>query len=75
MPKNEGISVDFQGVLHKFKGTVTMIITDNLAARAFNYFFCKFSTAQRFCRVCNCRKLQLDENLPVRNFQLISEQC
>ena len=71
MPKNKGISVNFQGVLHKFKGTVTMIIADNLAARAFGYFFCTFSTAQRFYRVCNCRKLQLDENLPVCNFQLI----
>ena len=62
---NEGISVSFQGVLHKFKGTVTMIVADNLAAHDLNGFFFSFSTVQRFCRFYNCRKSQLDENLPV----------
>ena len=57
--------MDFQGVLHRFKGTVTMVITDNLAAHALGGFFSNFSTVQRFWRFCNCRKSQLDENLPV----------
>ena len=68
--ENEGISVNFQGVLHRFKVTVTMVIADNLAAHALGGFFCNFSTIQRFCRFCNCRKSQLDENLPVSTFVL-----
>ena len=68
--ENEGISVNFQGVLHRFKVTVTMVIADNLAAHALGGFFCNFSTVQRFCRFCNCRKSQLDENLPVSTFVL-----
>ena len=62
--------MNFQGVLHRFKGTVTMIIADNLAAHALGGFFCNFSTVQRFCRFCNCRKSQLDENLPLSTFVL-----
>ena len=60
----------FQVVLHRLKGTVTMVIADNLAAHALGGFFCNFSTIQRFCRFCNCRKSQLDENLPVSTFVL-----
>ena len=51
--ENEGISVNFQSVLHRFKGTVTMVIADNLAAHALGCFFCNFSTVQRFWRFCN----------------------
>ena len=42
--------MNFQGVLRRFKGTVTMVIADNLAARALGGFFCNFPTVQRFCR-------------------------
>ena len=62
--------MNFQGVLHKFKGTLTMIIADNLAAYALGGFFCNFSIVQRFCRFCNCSKSQLDENLPLSTFVL-----
>ena len=62
--------MNFQGVLDRFKGTVTMIIPDNLAAHALGGFFCNFSTVKRFCRFCNCRKSQLYENLPVLTFVL-----
>ena len=68
--ENQGISVNFQGVLHRFKETVTMIIADNLVAHALGGFFCNFSTVERFCRFCNCRKSQLYENLPVSTFVL-----
>ena len=57
--------MNFQGVLHKFEGTVTMTVANNLAAHALNGFFFNFSTVQRFCRYYNCRKSELDENLPV----------
>ena len=62
--------MDFQGVLHWFKGTVTMVIADSLAAHALGGFFSNFSTVKRFRRFCNCRKSQLDENLPVSTFVL-----
>ena len=62
--------MNFQGVLHGFKGTVTMVIADNLAAYALGGFLCNFSTVQKFCRFCNCRKSQLYENLPVSTFIL-----
>ena len=65
--ENEGISVNFQGVLHRFKGTVTMIIADNLAAHALGGFFCNFSTVQRFCRFCNSRKSQITFALRTKN--------
>ena len=42
--ENEGMSVNSQGVLHKFKGTVTTKIADNSAAHALDGFFCYFST-------------------------------
>ena len=57
--ENQATSMDFQGVLHRFKGTVTMVIADNLAAHALGGFFSNFSTIQRFCTFCNCRKSQL----------------
>ena len=47
-----------------------MIIADNLVAHALGGFFCNFSTVERFCRFCNCRKSQLYENLPVSTFVL-----
>ena len=37
------ISVNFDGLLHHFKGTLSMVVADNLAAHALG-FFCNFST-------------------------------
>ena len=64
------IKVSFQGVDHTFFGSLSMVVADNLAAHALGGFFCNFSTVQRFCRFCNCRKNELHENLPIKNFVL-----
>ena len=66
--ETEGIKISFEGVDHKFCGSLSMVIADNLAAHALGRFFCNFSTVQRFCRFCNCRKNQINENLPIENF-------
>lgn len=42
-----------------------MIISDNLAAHALGGFFCNFSTVNRFCRFCNCTKLQLQNKASI----------
>ena len=43
-----GLDVDFEGKIHNFKGTVTMVVARNLAAPALGRFFCNFSTVQKF---------------------------
>ena len=42
-----GLNVDFEGKIHNFKGTVTMVVARNLAAPALARFFCNFSTVQK----------------------------
>ena len=65
-----GIKVSFQGVDHALFGSLSMVVADSLAAHALGGFFCNFSTFQRFCRFCNCRKNQLLESLLIKNFVL-----
>ena len=57
-----GVLFKFEGHTHKLRGTVTMVVTDNLAAHALGGFFCNFSTVQKFCRFCNISKNQLLED-------------
>ena len=42
------IKMTFEGVDHKFCGSLLMVIADNLAADALGGFSCNFSTVQRF---------------------------
>ena len=42
------LNVDFEGKIHNFKGTLTMVVAHNLAAPALGIFFCNFSTVQKF---------------------------
>ena len=51
-----------------------MVIADNSAAHGLGGFFCNFSTVQRFFRFCNCCKNQINENLPIENFILSTEE-
>ena len=34
------------------------------------FFFCNFSTVQRFCRFCNCSQEYVNANLPSASFAL-----
>ena len=63
--ETEGLIIKFENQSFTFKGSLSMIIADNLAAHALGGFFCNFSTVQRFCRHCNFTKDQLQhpENL------------
>ena len=45
-----------------FRGTVTILVTQNLAAHALGGLYCIFSTSQRFCRFCSTRKQGLLDN-------------
>ena len=72
--ETEGIKISFEGVDHKFCGSLSMVIADNLAAHVLGGFFCNFSTVQRFCRFCNCRKNQINKNLPIENFILRTKE-
>ena len=46
--ESTGLNVDFEGKIHNFKGTVTMMVADNPAAHALEGFFCNLSTVQSF---------------------------
>ena len=48
----EGINISVDNIRHKFYGTVSMMVADNLAAHAIGGFYCNFSTVKRFCRFC-----------------------
>ena len=72
--ETEGIKISFEGVDHKFSGSLSMVTADNLAAHVLDGCFCNFSTVQRFCRFCNCRKNQINENLPIENFILRTKE-
>ena len=48
------ISVKFENSNRLFKGSISMITADNVAAHALRGFFCSFSEVNRFCRFCNC---------------------
>ena len=64
------ISVNFDGLLHHFKGTLSMFVADNWAAHALGGFFCNFSTAQRFCRFWSITKVQQNEKIAISHFTL-----
>ena len=54
--ESTGLFVKFEGKCYIFRGTVTMLVADNLAAHGLGGFFCNFSTVQRFRRFCNATK-------------------
>ena len=61
--------------VHHFKGTLSMVIADNLAADALGGFFCNFSTVQRFCRFRNIRRDQLNPRNLISKFTLRTENA
>ena len=63
------ISVKQLNSNHLFKGSISMIIADNLPAHALRGFLCSFNKVNRFCRFCNCSK-QRERNDPPVEMQL-----
>ena len=68
--ESTGLCVKFEGKCHIFRGTVTMLLADNLAARALGGFYCNFSTVQRFCRFCNATKQGLIDDCNKKDWVL-----
>ena len=69
--EDDGIEILFDNSTHKFFGTISMTVADNLAAHAIGCYYQNFSTVQRFCRFCNCSKSSLHtyspENITIRS--------
>ena len=63
------ILVKLKNSNHLFKGSISMIIADNLPAHALRGFLCGFNKVSRFCRFCNCSK-QRQRNDPPAEMQL-----
>ena len=72
--ENTGIKVNFKNIAYLFKGGVSMVAADNLAANTLGEFFCNFSTVKHFCRFCNCTKNQLAGNIKIDKMSLRTEK-
>ena len=60
-----GIEITLEGRTHIYRGTITMVVADNLASHVLGGFFCNFSTVKKFCRFCSVSKQVLKEH-PMR---------
>lgn len=58
--EEEGISIWRNNCLYQFKGTVSMIVADNLGSHSIGGYFESF-TANRICRFCMCTYKNLKE--------------
>ena len=67
--ETNGVQIKLPHKVHLFRGTVTMVIADNLAAHALSGHFCNFSTVQRFCRFCLTTRDDINSTL-LNFFQL-----
>ena len=72
--ETEGIIINFQGIDYKFKGTISMIVADNLAAHALGGFFCNFSTVDKYCRFCTYSKKGTPVDAKTRDLVLRTRQ-
>lgn len=62
-----GIQIPIDGVVEVFKGTVTMVVADNLASHGIGGFNESFS-GLRICRFCMCTSQELSLGTPPNNF-------
>lgn len=67
--ENEGISLIFSGGLKTVKGTVTVILSDNLAAHEIGGY-CESFSAYRCCRFCDASRDSMQENFDETSFNL-----
>ena len=72
--ETQGLDIGFEGKKLHFHGTLSMVVCDNLAAHALGGYFCSFSTAQCFCRFCNCKKDQLQEPSHISHYTLCTKE-
>ena len=74
-----GINVEKYGTMHNFKGTLSMVVADNLAAHGIGGFQESFNTV-RFCRFCmitktNVKNFFRDVDLVSRSRDSFNEQA
>ena len=69
-----GIEVVVEGRSAIFRGTLTMVIADNLAAHALGGFFCNFSIVNHFCRYCDFSKVMLGNNFKSTEFVMRTKE-
>ncbi|XP_066933831.1 uncharacterized protein [Clytia hemisphaerica] len=65
-----GLQFEVTGLSYKLRGSVSMLIADNLAAHAIGGFYCNFSTVQKFCRYCEIDLASLSFNTKTEDFEL-----
>ena len=66
--ETSGIKVVVEGRSTIFRGILSMVIAENLAAHAPGGFFCNFSTVNHFCRNCNFSKVMLGNKFKSTEF-------
>ena len=71
--EKSGINFFFGWKEYRVRGTLSMVVADNLAANALGEFFCNFSTVRKFCRFCNVSKDELKEHPNKKNQSLWSK--
>ena len=65
------IKIAFEGRTHIFRGTITMVVADNLALHALGGFFCNFSTVKILsllqCFKTETKRTTHEESLDIEN--------
>ena len=72
--ETSGIRVVVEGRSIIFRGTLYMVIADNLSAHALGGFFCNFSTINHFCRYCDFSKVMLGNNFKSTEFVMCTKE-
>ena len=68
--EDQGVDIVFEGRQFNFRGTLTVLCADNLAAHAVGRFYENFSTVLRLCRVCNATKHNISQHMSEDMFTL-----
>jgi hypothetical protein len=59
--ETEGINILFDGTNYNFKGTISFLSADNLAAHGLGGYHENFSTVLRLCRTCTVTKHEMQD--------------
>ncbi len=68
--ETKGLQFEVTGLSYLLRGSVSMLIADNLAAHAIGGFYCNFSTVQNFCRYCEIDLDSLSFDTKIKDFKM-----
>jgi hypothetical protein len=71
---NTGITIQYNGKVEKWKGSLLAFLADNLAAHELGGFKESFSFARRFCRSCLTDKADSEKHFQELNFHVRTAQ-